>query len=151
MTFSVILQQVVLEEKIQLRSFLDSYLEESSAFGQPDKIYPWFDLYWHEENHWPYWIISENQKIGFTLISGDSHFSNQIDYFLAEFFILPEYRRNGFGHAAFKEIINIHQGQWELAFFIKNAQAEKFWLEAVKEFSYKLEKADKIWVLRFKT
>jgi len=146
----LILQEVPLEEKAALRIFLDAYLIELSAFGEFDLSYPFYDQYWYEDNRWPYWIISDDQKIGFIFVDQTSRFGEPLDYFLAEFYILPEYRGNGYGQEAFKKIIALYPGQWELAFFIGHAQAEKFWLKVVQDMPYEQKEHQKVNILRFK-
>ena len=145
------LQAIPVKDKEENRVFLDQYLEELSAFGEFDLTYPFFDMYWQETDYWPYWIISGETKIGFIFVNQVSPFGNEVNYFLAEFYILPKYRKQGFGEAAFKEITSLHAGHWELAFFIHHEAAKTFWSKAVKDLPHHYKNHEKVIILQFET
>lgn len=63
--------------------------------------------------------------IGYTLIE-----INRTPVFIRHFFIIGEYRRQGYGKAAFKKIINyLKADELDLSVLISNSIGYKFWKE----------------------
>jgi len=121
------LVQAAYKDKPLMWGLLQNYLDELSAYGSFDKAYPHFNLYWTDGDRWPYFIQLGNEVIGLCFINKNSPFGYQTDFFLAEFYIKPACRKSGHGTKAVQAILEVYKGQWELAFFVKNAAALKFW------------------------
>ncbi len=91
------------EKKAVLREMLDDYLIELAGLEEmagrerdlDPTAYPWFDLYWAEPERIPFLVLLGDEVSGFCLLR-DTGTCWQV----AEFFILPPYRRQGVGAAA---------------------------------------------------
>ena len=58
----------------------------------------------------------------------------EIDFAVAEFCILPLYRRAHLGRQAIEEIFRTHRGRWEIKYNRRNPAAEKFWIHVTAGF-----------------
>jgi predicted acetyltransferase len=56
-------------------------------------------------------------------------------YDIAEFYILPEYRRKGYGGLTFNKIIKIYKTKGTLSILNKNIEAKKFWNKMFDEYA----------------
>lgn len=114
-------------EKSIISAFMAEYFAEMRAYEETDDDYPYFDLYWSEANRWPYLISFEGKDIGFAFINNWSPSGKGTDYSFAEFFILKAYRKQGLARYAAAEILQMHNGFWELRIAPKNTTALHFW------------------------
>ncbi len=121
-----------IEDKPLINHLLQDYLGELSQFdviprndnGQYD--YPWLDLYWSDENRYPYLFRVDDKVIGFALIRKDNNF-----YEMAEFSILPEFRRRGLGTEFASVVIRKHPGMWHIEYDMNNISGHRFWKNLV--------------------
>ena len=58
-----------------------------------------------------------------------------IDHGIAEFCILPKYRRMGVGRAALFQIFDRIHGKWHLKMHPHNTVAKKFWCNVIAEYT----------------
>lgn len=104
--------------------------------------YRWFDNYFTESDREAYFIKnSENKIIGFSMVNCNMKLSNT-GHSIAEFLILPKYRRKHIGKKIALDILSLHSGTWEIEPIENNAAAYYFWENVVKtytnnKFSYK--------------
>ena len=113
-----------------LRSLLSDYLTELGAYGEIDPEYRYFEAYWQEGSlRWPYFIQCHSRLIGFAFVRSARDL--QVDFSMAEFFILPEARGNGCGIAAATAIMRLHPGKWEVTVMQRNAPAQRFWPKVI--------------------
>ena len=118
---------VSIDDQAILQVMLDEYFSEMFELQKltKDEIaalgsYPFFNLYWQEPDRVPYFILDGQSCIGFALvILGEP---NQI----AEFFVLPKFRRQRVGQAAAAKIIKQHSGAWQIAVMEENQRAHMF-------------------------
>lgn len=129
MSISVILAPA--DEKLRLRGALKDYLAELSRYGEVSAEYPFFDAYWLDGDRWPYMIEVDGQLAGFALVNTWSASRLGTDFALAEFYILPGFRRSGIGRRAFAALLDKHRGIWELSVVSKNEAAKKFWQRSI--------------------
>ncbi len=61
--------------------------------------YPFFAAYWAEPNRFPLWLMSGEARVGFCLLA-----DNSLRWAICEFYIKPEYRRQGLGTAAVEQV-----------------------------------------------
>ncbi len=122
-------------EKEVFREMFDKYLLELYNYdkhinfdenGKP--IYKYFNLYWEEKDRYPIGLYINNQLAGFMLLREKSQ--NLLE--IAEFYIAPQFRKNGNGKSFFNEILATTSKK--LYFFTKktNIIAKKFWDCVVK-------------------
>lgn len=126
------LQPASREHEGFIRSLLDAYLEELSAYRQipvgatDAERYPWLDAYWTEPGRHMFIIRSNRDGVGFAFVR-DSRSTGSPASEIAEFYIEPRARRKGFGQAAVSEIFRTFPGSWELQVHIFNTSAIEFW------------------------
>ena len=92
------LQIVPLSKMEEMRKYFYEYLTELSQFDPDIKfdekgvpIYNWFDCYWEDKDRYPFYLIIDNQIAGLAMIR---ELGNML-YEIAEFYVCPEFRRDG--------------------------------------------------------
>lgn len=127
------------EEKELSRKMLEEYLSELYTYdkdidfdekGKP--IYKYFDFYWTEEGRYPIGLFIDGNVAGFMLLRMKAKNAMEI----AEFYIAPNFRKNGNGRVFFNKIMaKINK---KLYFFTKktNIIAKNFWDNAIKEYFF---------------
>lgn len=125
------IRQVTVRDKGVLRDLLDAYLHGLSALGPVNVAYPYFDLYFEDTDRWAY-LIEVMQKdvwyaAGFALINRHSCSGLPVDHAMAEFCVMPTFRRTGLGQYAANRLLALHPGVWELGVVRGNAAAGSFW------------------------
>lgn len=121
-----------LEEKPAIAALLARYLVELGDWGYGEENYPFLDHYWREERRSPYFIETDEGQAGFVLVNGVSISGYAVDASIAEFYVLPEFRRKGCGARAAAAAFRTRPGQWELSFHRDNPAARSFWPRAVE-------------------
>lgn len=82
------------------------------------------------EQFWqhPYLIFRGEELAGFALVIDGCPVTGRDDCrFMAEFFVLRAYRRQGAGSRAFAEVQRRHPGAWHLGVIERNRRAAEFW------------------------
>ena len=131
------LAPIPLADKAALKAMLDPYLIEHADQVDPQGVhgdprsYDFFDPYWVDPARHPYWIVADGERIGFCLVNAHAPSGQPIDHAVAEFCVLPPYRRGGRGQAAVRAVLARHPGQWELQVYRGNAQGFDFWPRAL--------------------
>lgn len=127
-------EQELLDRMVQV------YLAELSPLSgdQPDENgrfpYPYLPLYWTEEGRYPLLILSDGRVAGFALVrrlqdAGIPRCS------IAEFYVMPDFRRSGVGRAAARAIFNRWPGRWHVAQMESNTAAQRFWRRVIAEYT----------------
>ncbi|QBR83024.1 GNAT family N-acetyltransferase [Legionella israelensis] len=124
------LLQFYMFEFNQISAFKHFRLDDTGKYQQ----YPYFENYWLEKSRFPYVIKHNESIIGFSL-AHDITINKSIDWKLAEFFIMPEFRRQGFGCEAAISTIKSHTGSWEISVLEDNFKAKRFWLDVFHKLS----------------
>ena len=112
------------DERGMLESMLAEYLAEIGAGAE----YPYFPLYWSEPSRFIDLFLVRGAPAGFYLVRRHPDESFEI----AEFYILPEYRRKGLGGAAAQVVIRNHPGRWMLSVLPGNDRALCFWRSTIQ-------------------
>ena len=110
-----------------LAEFRDSEVQSDGRY-RDDRL----RTYLAYEEHWSFLIRSEGGIVGFALVRK----SKPDTYVIGEFFILPEFRRNGVGGSAVSEILQKFVGKWEIPFQNENPKAAAFWRKTIPELGY---------------
>ncbi|MCL2564598.1 MAG: GNAT family N-acetyltransferase [Defluviitaleaceae bacterium] len=135
------LRLVPLDEREILLNLLEKYEYEFSQYNNRDVnklglyAYPYLDYYWIEKNRWAYFIEVDGKLAGFVMVHTHPYKDTETDFNLAEFFVMYAYRRSGIGKEAFFKTLDIHKGQWQLAYIPKNEPSAHFWHKAVDEYT----------------
>ncbi len=118
------------EKKEEMRGYLNSYLTELSQYdnsitfddnGNP--IYKWFEFYWNDKGRYPFYLLIDGVIAGITFIREVM----PENYEIAEFYVIPDFRRQGNGLWFAEEIANKFIGQMEFSTKLSNISAVKFW------------------------
>lgn len=75
----------------------------------------------------------EGEIVGFCLVGFGDNTHTETDYYIAEFYILPEYRNNGIATAAVKELLSLFPGKYCYHILKENIIARQFWDHVQKE------------------
>lgn len=133
------LKPVKSEEKEILRNLLEKYDYEFSQYDHRDVNpiglygYQYLDHYWTDKNRWAYFILAEGQLAGFVMINDYPEVEGEIDYSMAEFFVMHKYRRAGVGRFAALEVFDRFRGKWQLKRHPKNQDSVMFWDRIIDE------------------
>lgn len=85
--------------------------------------YPWFDGYFTDADREAYLIRSgEGKLLGFAMVN-----AAESGHSVAEFLVLPQYRRTGVGRAAAWACFAAHPGAWEVSPSFGDRGAYRFW------------------------
>lgn len=122
--------------KDDLRKHFDEYLTKLHEFvpniqfdnGKP--VYRWFDYYWTEKNRIPFALMIENKFAGFCLMREIDNTKIEI----AEFYVCPEFRKDGNALWFASEIIKMFEVDIELSTSITNLRAINFWTKVVNQY-----------------
>ena len=128
------LETAALSDKPALHALLQRYIAEFTAFEpvEPDEngvyTYYYFDAYWQDRDRHPYFITVDGARAGFVLINR-THYVRLMrpSRSIAEFYVMPEYRRMGVGTAAARLLTESLGGWWQLMMHPKNYPSHTFW------------------------
>ena len=129
---------VTLAEKSDLWAMFQRYAGELSpmATGKPligEVDYPTFDNYWREDRHYPFWAMQSGERIGFALI----RFVAERDAMqIAEFYVLPEFRRKGTGLNFARALMKRYPGPWTMRQMAANTGAVAFWRKVAAPYGF---------------
>lgn len=98
--------------------------------------YPWFDAYFSEPEREAYFIYDrESDKLlGFAMIN-TYLMQSETGHRIAEFMVLPKYRRKGIGTQAAAACFSLHPGLWEVRPALGSRQAYSFWQKAIQSYT----------------
>ncbi|WP_124098039.1 GNAT family N-acetyltransferase [Ruminococcus sp. Marseille-P6503] len=129
------------EEKEILRNLLEKYDYEFSQYDGRDVDengnfgYEWLDYYWTEDGRYAYFIRADNKIAGFAMSCPYAEYRESTDYQVAEFCILPKYRKLGLGKKLAFYLWDTHKGSWEIRCHPKNIGSVRFWESIALEYS----------------
>lgn len=101
---------------------------ESGLYEAPD-----FSHYW-TPNHFPFVIKVDGELAGFVLIDKKGT-SPDVDWKMAQFFIVGKYQGRGIGHAVATQIFANLPGVWEVMQMPDNLPAIAFWKKVIADFT----------------
>ncbi len=134
-----LLSPAALFEKEVIRSLLQPYLEELSQLpgeNPPYKDssgmyhYSYLNAYWQESDRFPYLIFVEEKPGGFALVSKHDN-----QWKMAEFYVRPEFRRQGIGEKVALGIFYKHPGDWHISFNKHNVPGRRLWKKLAGQFT----------------
>lgn len=129
-----------LEHRPLLRRLLELYQHDLSRIDgrTPDDRgaygYRYLDLYWKEPGRYAYLLRVDGKWAGFALVNKWSPRAGA-DWSVAEFFILPPFRRRGLGERLARAVLERHRGTWHVAQMRSNREAIAFWRKVVDRFT----------------
>ena len=129
---------VALSEKADLWEMFQLYAGELAPMVnlQPvDGVYRYahFDSYWQDRQRWPFWAIQDGKRVGFALL----RFAPELAAMqMAEFFVLPAYRRGGAGSRFAHGLLKQFPGPWKIRQIAANTGATAFWRRIAEPYGY---------------
>lgn len=142
------IQIVPMSKMEEMRKYFYEYLLELSQFDPDIKfdekgmpIYKWFEYYWDDKNRFPFYFIVDNEIAGFAMIR---ELDNML-YDFAEFYVCPQFRKDGNAIWFATEITNLFEGQFVFSARFTNPRAIKFWSKFAKLFESNEYNDDEIW------
>ncbi|MBQ8617696.1 MAG: GNAT family N-acetyltransferase [Clostridia bacterium] len=131
------LQRVPVEKRDALFRLLQYSLFEESLTDlnemNDDALfdYPWFDTYFIEPRREAYFIREQDKQklLGFAMVREHEDGRHSI----AEFLVIPKYRRQGVGSQAAKACFALHEGLWEVKPAYGSECARLFWRRAIAQ------------------
>lgn len=132
------IQIASITDKENIRKYFYEYLVELSEFDPNVKfdntstpIYNWFDCYWTDKERYPLLLSINNKFAGLALLRE----VGTKQYEIAEFFVLPEYRKDNNAIEFATLVTNLFDGQFEFSTRIENKRAIKFWDKFAQRFN----------------
>ena len=131
-------QPVLISQKRELWASLQEYIHEMRAYDDDIELvdgayqYKWFDHYWNGDERWPFWAVVDGKRAGFALVRREE--TGEAD--MAEFYILPAFRRGGIGLAFARALLARYPGPWLISEYRANTAAVGFWRKVVEQHSY---------------
>lgn len=90
----------------------------------PDDYIDWL-VHFEEANI--YMLYKDSVQCGFLITGFGTNCCDGCDLFIMEFYIVPEFRKQGLGTAAMKNFISEHPGRYCLKVHKNNEIAQSFW------------------------
>lgn len=137
----VTLQEVSLSEKKLLYNLLQKYLYEMSQYYEDDIDtdgefpYEYFEYYFVDKTRKAFLILYDGNIAGFVLLNKYSCINENPDRTIAEFCILPKYRKNHIAKTAVEILFQKYKGLWEIKYHSDNLAAKKLWQSVSKQFN----------------
>lgn len=122
-----------------MQLYLYDMAEYTGWACREDGIYSgdeWLDSYWREPGKHAFVLRDDQEWAGFVMVRGN-HDENDLDYSVAEFFILRKFRRQGIGQRIAAELFDRFPGRWMVEVFIDNTPAVAFWKQATNSASHR--------------
>ena len=127
-------------DRLALRNMLELYQHDLSEYW-PYELdvhgqygYHTLDYYWREENHAAFVFLVGGRYAGFALVNDDVVWPENARW-LAQFFVLRRYRRQGVAGAAARFIFDRLPGRWEVGELPDNLPAQAFWRRVIGDYS----------------
>ena len=106
-------------------------MDENAVFK-----YEYFEKYFTDKNREAYFIKEKdsNKLLGFAMVN---EYVQKCDkgHSVAEYMVLPKYRRKKIGKRVAFEIFNKHKGSWEIKPSYNSQKAYLFWESVIKEYT----------------
>lgn len=121
-------------------------MNESAIFE-----YKYFNLYFLDQDRIAYFIKdkSDNKLLGFVMINTYMQ-KCENGHSIAEFMIIPKYRRNKLGKRVVFDCFNMYKGDWEVSPSYGSESAYNFWNKVINEYTNNNKYEDRIFIFNNK-
>ncbi len=139
---NIILDRVKEENKDVLYRLLEySLFEESLNDGNEMNNegifeYEFFDSYFSDSNRYAFFVREKdsNKLLGFVMINDSMQIFPE-GHSIAEFMIIPKYRRNRIGKSVAFECFDMFKGNWEVSPSYGSESAYAFWKKVIDDYT----------------
>lgn len=110
--------------------------------------YKYFNKYFTDNNRYAFFIREEktNKLLGFVMINTYMQKSSD-GYSIAEFMVIPKYRRKKIGKQVAFKCFDKYRGNWEISPLFNSNSAYNFWKKVIDEYTnYNNEFIDRIFI-----
>lgn len=129
------------EKEVLFRLLQYSLFEESeNDFNEMNQEgifeYKHFDKYFSEKDRYAYFILEKdsNKILGFAMVN--TYLTKFKDgHSIAEFLVIPKYRRNKIGKSSAIQLFEKFKGNWEVKPSLNSEKAYKFWERTITEYT----------------
>ena len=136
------LERVKIEDKdilyrlLQYSLFEESLTDQNEMNNEAIFEYKWFDSYFQDNNREAYFVKEQetNKILGFAMVNQYMQKSKD-GHSIAEFMIVPKYRRLKIGKRVAIELFNMHKGNWEVKPSYGSVVALAFWKSVIDEYT----------------
>ena len=136
------LERVKIEDKnilyrlLQYSLFEESLTDLNEMNDEAIFEYKWFDNYFQDDSREAYFIKEENTNkiLGFAMVNQYMQKSED-GHSIAEFMIIPKYRRLKIGKRVAIELFDMHKGTWEVKPSYRSESAFAFWKNVIDEYT----------------
>ena len=132
--------KVTLDEKDKLYKLLQYALYDGSQYIDNDINedcifeYTWFNNYFTDSDRNAFFIKNGNEYLGMAMVNENLKFNNS-GKCIAEFLIMPKYRRYHIGKNVAYSIFDMFKGDWEIQPMENNPIAYSFWKNIINEYT----------------
>jgi predicted acetyltransferase len=138
------IKEVPIEQKPLLERLVQFYIYDFSATqgadinsdGRFDNLMH-LDSYWIEPDRFPFLIYVDPAIAGFVLVNSYTCLAeNAGARSIAEFFVMPKYRRRGVGRQAAFQVFDKFRGRWEVRQIERNTGGQRFWRKVISGYTH---------------
>lgn len=116
---------------MELRDYYEYEKELSEVSGEePDDVWIWqtFTDYLTDKRYIDVPILDKDKsEIGFFIVGKNVRPKGKFDYYIAETYVRPKYRRYGYAKKTVCDFIRSHPGKYTLHIINNNMKAKRFW------------------------
>jgi predicted acetyltransferase len=98
--------------------------------------YKYFDKYFNDDNYNAFFIRQEktNKLLGFVMVN--NYTKQNKGYSIAEFLVIPKFRKHGVGKQAAHKCFDLHKGYWEVSPSFGSDSAYHFWKKVINDYTH---------------
>lgn len=119
-------QREVVGRLLEFNAYEFSGIDERPIGDDARYGYVYLDAYWSEPDRFPYLIWADGELAGLALVRG-----LQEELTVAEFLVLPKFRRRAVGTRAARALFAQRPGRWRITEVPGNSAATAFWRRAI--------------------
>ena len=116
---------------------MSEYLGNETGWEIPeDGLYECMDFkkYWQIDSALPFLVRYKNELAGFAIVDKKGS-DDQVDFNMAQFFIIRKFKNNGIGQFAAQHCFSLFKGIWEVMVIPGNEGAYHFWKSTINHFT----------------
>lgn len=116
---------------------MSEYVGKEEGWGvSEDGLYECIDFkkYWEDTNSFPFIVRYKNEIAGFVIVDKKGS-AAEIDFNIAQFFVLRKFKNKGFGRHVAYQCFKKFPGAWEVMVMPGNEGAYRFWRSTIKNYT----------------
>ncbi|MCB1694094.1 MAG: GNAT family N-acetyltransferase [Pseudomonadales bacterium] len=139
---TVVVSSAKAGERQVVAALMQDYLAEFATFDYVEQdadgryVYPYLPHYWEDPHRYPFLLRVDDEIAGFALTRLEADPANgRMVMDMAEFYVVPAYRRRGVGDAAARRLWDLFPGNWSVRVLASNKGAYPFWKQAISSYT----------------